>query len=98
MTEQTFKVIEILELQSGVSERGEWKSQEVVLEAEQNVMYPDRYLVTLRGDRTEQLREISVGDRVTAVWTASVRDWMTRDGRKAHSQVLTCWKIERVTQ
>ena len=35
MEQRKFKVIEILALQSGTSERGEWKSQEVIL-----VQYP----------------------------------------------------------
>ena len=41
MEQRKFKVIEILALQSGTSERGEWKSQEVILEEVQNVQYPD---------------------------------------------------------
>ena len=40
MEQRKFKVIEILALQSGTSERGEWKSQEVILEEVQNVTQP----------------------------------------------------------
>ena len=50
MEQRKFKVIEILALQSGTSERGEWKSQEVILEEDQNVQYPDRYLIRFSGE------------------------------------------------
>ena len=51
MEQRKFKVIEILALQSGTSERGEWKSQEVILEEVQNVQYPDRYLIRFSGEK-----------------------------------------------
>ena len=95
MEQRKFKVIEILALQSGTSERGEWKSQEVILEEVQNVQYPDRYLVRFSGEKVAMLADLKKDDIVTASWTASVRSFNTRDGRKAYAQSLNGWKIEK---
>lgn len=95
MEQKTYKVIEILPLQQGVSQRGEWQSQEIVIEELQNVQYPDRYLLRFGGSKVEMLAGINAGDIVTASWTASVRSYDTRDGRKAYAQVLNGWKMEK---
>ena len=96
MEQRRFKVVEILALQSGTSERGEWKSQEVILEEMQNVQYPDRYLIRFSGEKVEMLADIKQDDIVMASWTASVRSFNTRDGRKAYAQSLNGWKITKV--
>ncbi len=93
MEQRKFKVIEILALQSGTSERGEWKSQEVILEEVQNVQYPDRYLIRFNGEKVEMLTGIKQDDIVSASWTASVRSYNTKDGRKMWAQSLNGWKI-----
>ena len=98
MEQRKFKVIEILALQSGTSERGEWKSQEVILEEVQNVQYPDRYLIRFSGEKVEMLADIRQGDIVTASWTASVRSFNTHDGKTAYAQSLNGWRIEPVAQ
>ena len=95
MEQRKFKVIEILALQSGTSERGEWKSQEVILEEMQNVQYPDRYLIRFSGEKVEMLTDIKQDDIVSASWTASVRSYNTKDGRKMWAQSLNGWKIEK---
>lgn len=92
MDNPTFKVIEILPLQQGTNERGVWQSQDVVLEVIDNVPYPDRFVVTFRGEKVKMLEGINIGDRVSACWSANVREWTTRDGRKAYSQQLNGWK------
>ena len=95
MEQRKFKVIEILALQSGTSERGEWKSQELILEEMQNVQYPDRYLIRFSGEKVEMLTDIKQDDIVSASWTASVRSYNTKDGRKMWAQSLNGWKIEK---
>ena len=95
MEQRKFKVVEILALQSGTSERGEWKSQEVILEEMQNVQYPDRYLIRFSGEKVEMLTGIKQDDVVMASWTASVRNYNTKDGRKMWAQSLNGWKIEK---
>lgn len=88
------KVIKLLPLQQGVSERGEWKSQEVVVEAtDQNVQYPDRFLLHLSGSAVEQLAGIGEGMLVEAQWSYSVRKYITKAGVEMHQQELRCWKI-----
>jgi len=83
----------MLPLQQGENERGVWKSQEIVVEAEQCVEYPDRYLLHLSGNAVNQLAGISEGMTVEALWSASVREWTTKDGRTALRQELRCWRI-----
>ena len=98
MEQQQFKVISMLAPQSGVSERGEWRSQEIILEEVANVQYPDQYLVTFRGDKVDMLKGIKAGDTVTAHWSAYVRSYKSKDGlRDMHAQQLNGWKIENVT-
>ena len=50
-----FKVVKLLALRQGTSERTgqEWKSREVVLESTEAVMYPDLIVATLRGEWAE---------------------------------------------
>ena len=93
MEEKTYKVIEVLEMQTGTSERGEWKSQEVIVEECAEVQYPDRWLLRLSGSGVDQLAQIKVGDVVKAQWASSVREWRTKDGKVMHSQEHRCWKI-----
>ena len=50
-----YKIKEILPLQQGTSERGNWQSQEVIVEENANVQYPNQLLLRLRGDKTAQL-------------------------------------------
>ena len=95
MEQRKFKVIEILALQSGTSERGEWRSQQVILEELQNVQYPDRYLVRFSGEKVAMLDGIKKDDVVTASWTASVRSFNTHDGKTAYAQSLNGWRIEK---
>ena len=52
---KTFKIVKLLALRQGTSERTgqEWKSREVVLESTEAVMYPDLIVATLRGEWAE---------------------------------------------
>lgn len=95
MTRQ-YKVTEIFPLQQGTSERGEWRSREVILEDTKATEYPDRWLVRLTGDRVDQLECVRPGDRVEAEWGYIVRSYMTRDGRAMHSQEVRGWRIRKV--
>ena len=62
-----FKVVKLLALRQGTSERTgqEWKSREVVLESTEAVMYPDLIVATLRGGRAES-PDFREGDIVEA--------------------------------
>ena len=45
MNEKIFRVIEILPMQEGVSQRGAWKSQQIVVEEKVALPHPDRFLL-----------------------------------------------------
>lgn len=62
-----FKIVKLLALRQGTSEQTgrEWKSREVVLEATDEVMYPDLIVATLRGDWAES-PDFREGDIVEA--------------------------------
>ena len=50
-----YKIKEILPLQQGTSERGDWQSQEVIVEENMNVQYPNQLLLRFRGEKVSQL-------------------------------------------
>lgn len=88
------KVKKLMPLQTGVSERGEWKSREVILEEiDERVQYPNQYLVRFTGDRVNQLDSIKVGDRVSCQWSSRVREFCTKDGRAMASQENNGWGV-----
>ena len=79
------KVEKILPVECGTSERGDWKSQSIVVCEELPVPYPDRVRIDFRGDKVDQLRDIHEGDVVHVVWTSGVTERTTmKDGREVH--------------
>ena len=64
---RTYKIVKLLALRQGTSERTgqEWKSREVVLESTDEVMYPDLIVATLRCDWAEN-PDFREGDIVEA--------------------------------
>lgn len=97
MTDRTFKVTDMLPVQQGESERGPWRSQDIIVESTENVQYPDRLLLRFSGNGVDMLAEVKVGMVVRAWWSANVRQFKTRNGNDCHVQELRCWKIEPVT-
>ena len=97
MEEKRFKVLELLALQEGVGEHGEWKSREAIVEEAACVQYPDRYLVTFRGEKVDLLNGVNVGDTVKLAWSAYVRKFTTKNGTEVRQQQLNVWKLENVT-
>ena len=93
---KTFKVVKLLPLQSGTSERGDWRSQDVVIESTEQVQYPDRFLLHLSGGAVDQLQGISEGDIVEAMWSSNVRSFTRKDGSgETYMQEHRCWKITK---
>ena len=91
------KVKRIMPLQTGVSERGEWKSREVVLEEiDERIQYPNQYVVRFTGDRVNQLDSIKEGDTVTCHWSSRVREFKTRDGRDVAVQENNGWGVKNL--
>ena len=91
---EKLKVIKMLPVQQGTSERGPWRSRDIVVEAQQNVQYPDRYVLHFSGAAVDMLAAVREGMTVTASWAAGVREWKTKDGRQMYTQEMRCWKIE----
>ena len=91
------KVKKMMPLQTGVSERGEWKSREVVLEEiDERIQYPNQYVVRFSGDRVNQLDSIKEGDTVTCHWSSRVREFHTRDGREVAVQENNGWGVRKI--
>ena len=91
------KVKKMMPLQTGVSERGEWKSREVVLEEiDERIQYPNQYVVRFSGDRVNQLDSIKEGDTVTCHWSSRVREFNTRDGREVAVQENNGWGVRKI--
>ena len=94
---ENLKVKKIMPLQTGVSERGEWKSREVILEEiDERIQYPNQYLVRFTGDRVAQVDSIKEGDVVSCQWSCRVREFTTRDGRCMASQENNGWGVRVV--
>lgn len=89
------KVKKILPLQTGVSERGEWKSREVILEEiDEIIQYPNQYLVRFTGDRVNMVDSINEGDIVSCHWSSRVREYRTKDGRDMAAQENNGWGVK----
>ena len=94
---ENLKVKRIMPLQTRVSERGEWKSREVVLEEiDERIQYPNQYVVRFTGDRVNQLDSIKEGDTVTCHWSSRVREFKTRDGRDVAVQENNGWGVKNL--
>ena len=93
-----YKIKEILPLQQGTSERGDWQSQEVIVEENANVQYPNQLLLRLGGDKTAQLTGLKAGDVVDVMYASTVRSYTTKDGRKVYNTEINCWSIRKVEQ
>ena len=93
---ENLKVKKILPLQTGVSERGEWKSREVILEEnDERIQYPNQYLVRFTADRVNLVDSIKEGDTVSCQWSSRVREYKTRDGREMAAQELNGWGVKK---
>ncbi|MDR2424858.1 MAG: DUF3127 domain-containing protein [Prevotellaceae bacterium] len=80
----TGKLVQVLEMQTGTSSRGDWKRQDFILETEEQ--YPRKICVSLWGDRASDIVGIAMGDSITASinlesrefngrWYTDVRAW-----------------------
>ena len=93
-----YKIKEILPLQQGTSERGNWQSQEVIVEENANVQYPNQLLLRFRGDKIQQLIGLKAGDVVEVMYASTVRAYNTKDGRKIYNTEINCWSVKKVEQ
>ncbi|MDR0384573.1 MAG: DUF3127 domain-containing protein [Prevotellaceae bacterium] len=88
--EVTGKIIQVLDLQSGVSARGDWKKQEFILETEDQ--YPRKICISLWGDKVSDIASIQLNRDLITVsitlesrefngrWYTDVRAWKIQHG------------------
>jgi hypothetical protein len=84
------KIVQVLDLQTGTSARGDWKKQEFILETEEQ--YPRKICISLWGDRIADITGIQLGKELITVsvsiesrefngrWYTDVRAWRIQRG------------------
>jgi hypothetical protein len=88
----TGKIVQLLDLQSGTSARGDWKKQDIILETEEQ--YSRKICITLWGDRINDIAGLQVGkDLITVSVTVESREF---NGRWYTD--VKAWKIQRAGQ
>jgi hypothetical protein len=86
------KIVQVLDLQTGTSVRGDWKKQEFILETEEQ--YPRKICISLWGDRINDIAGVQIGGELI---TVSV----TLESREFNGRWYTDvrgWRIQRATQ
>jgi hypothetical protein len=81
------KVIQLLQLQSGMGKKGPWKKQEFILETQSQ--YPKKVCLSVWGDKVDQFN-VRVGDLLTASVELESREYNGRWYTEARA-----WKIEK---
>jgi hypothetical protein len=87
--EITGKIVQVLDLQTGTSAKGEWKKQDFILETEDQ--YPRKICIALWGDRIGDIAGVQVGSEVV---TASVALESREFNGKWYTDVRA-WRIQR---
>jgi hypothetical protein len=83
------KIVQVLDLQTGTSARGDWKKQEFILETEEQ--YPRKVCISLWGDRVGDIAGVQPGELITVSinvesrefngrWYTDVRAWRVQHG------------------
>ena len=82
---EKYKIVKLLPVRSGVSQQtgNPWKCREVVLEAQQSVMHPDRYVATIFGDAVDKFTA-QEGAIIGVGLSHSVREYNGRFYGEAH--------------
>lgn len=80
---EKMKVVKLLATQSGVSQQtgNPWKSRDVILEAVQNAVHPDRYVARLFGDAVDKFiarRAMCSAWLSTTKWRNTMADTLGR--------------------
>jgi hypothetical protein len=96
----TGRIVQVLDLQTGTSARGDWKKQEFILETEEQ--YPRKICISLWGDRINDIAGIQLNKELITVsvalesrefngrWYTDVRGWkIQRAGQVNAGQVST---------
>lgn len=81
------KIIAVLPMQTGEGKNGPWRSQDYVLETQDQ--YPKKVCFNLFGNKIDQF-PVSIDDQVTVSFDVESREWQ---GRWFTS--VRAWKIEK---
>jgi hypothetical protein len=82
------KVVQLLQLQSGMGKKGPWKKQEFIVETEGQ--YPKKVCLSAWGDKVDQYA-LSVGDQVNVSVDLESREFNGRWYTEARA-----WKLEKI--
>ena len=85
--EVTGKVIKILPAQSGVSQRGEWKKQEFVIETIEQ--YPKKICISAWAERVDDIQNLEPGTQLKVAVNIESREYNER-----WYTDVRAWKIE----
>lgn len=82
------KILQILPMQSGNTQKGEWKKQEFIIETEEQ--FPKKVCFSLWGDKVEFIRHFKAGEKVQVSFNIESREfngrWFTE---------LRAWKMDK---
>ena len=84
------KVVKILQEQSGEGKNGRWVKQEFIIETEDQ--FPKKVCFSSWGDKTDQLKQLAVGDAVSVSFNIESREYNER-----WYTDLRAWKIVKST-
>ncbi|MFA8450073.1 MAG: DUF3127 domain-containing protein [Bacteroidales bacterium] len=89
--EITGRVDQILQEVTGEGRNGTWKKQEFVLETEEQ--YPKKVCIEAWGDKTDIVKSLSSGEKITASINVESREF---NGRWYTN--VRAWRIEKVQE
>jgi hypothetical protein len=81
------KVIQLLQPQTGMGKKGQWKKQEFILETQSQ--YPKKVCLSVWGDKIDQYK-LNTGDQVTVAVDLESREYNGRWYTEARA-----WKIDK---
>jgi hypothetical protein len=87
MMEVKGKVIQLLQLQTGMGKKGQWKKQEFIIETQ--AQYPKKICLSAWGDKIDQFK-LAVGDMVNVSVDLESREYNGRWYTEARA-----WKLEK---
>ena len=93
--EFTGLLIQKLPVQSGTSQKGEWKSQDIIIETVET--YPKKIAINFYGDKINEIEKLNINDDVTITanvesreyngkWYTKVSGWKIVVNKKADPQ------------
>ncbi len=88
--EVTGQIIKLLPEQSGQSQRGPWKKQDMVIET--NEQYPKKVAITCWGEKVDEIQSLTPGTTVKVAINIESREYNER-----WYTDIKAWKIETQT-